>query len=108
MRKALIVFSLLLLIPVAVVTAFEYFDLDFRIGEAPPGTVDTLLAFHCACALAAVVWLGAAVRRRWGHILKDVRSKTGAVCVLLAAVSVWAWAYCLPLIIMAGMWYDLP
>ena len=108
MRRALTGFSLLLLTPVAVVTAFRHVDVSFRIGEASPSTVNTLLTIHCACALAAIVWLGVAVRRKWGHILKDVKSKLGAICVLLAAVSVLAWAYCLLVIAVAGWWYDLP
>jgi len=108
MRRALTVFSVLLLAPVAFVIAYSYFDFDFRMGEVPPGTVNTILTFHCACALAAVVWLGVAVWRNWGHVLKDVCSMLGIICLLLATVSVLAWGYYLPQIILAGVWYDLP
>ena len=108
MRRALIAFSVLLLIPVAVVTALSHFDFSVRIGEAPPRTVNTLLAIHYACALVAIGWLGISVRRTWGHIRSDVRSGLGALCVVFAAVSVLAWAWYLVLIPMAGLWYDLP
>ena len=108
MRRALVAFSILLLAPVALVMGFWYFDFSFGIGEAPPGTINTLLMIHCACGLAAIVWLAVAVRRRWGHILKDLKSTLGAICVLLAAASVLAWGFYLLVIPVYGMWYDLP
>ena len=108
MRKTLIVFAILLLIPVAVFAILRQTDFSFRTGEAPPAAADAMFTAHMACALAALVWLCVAVVRKWGHILRDLKSKSGAVCVLLAVASAVAWAWYLGLISLAGMWYNLP
>lgn len=99
------VFSLLLLTPVAIFKVYRYYDFDILAGQAHPGTIYYLLTIQCAFGLAAIVWLGVAVRRNWGHFLKDLRSKLGIICVFLAAMSVLAWAYYLLTIPSSGMWY---